>query len=128
PTVPSPLAFALAVAIWCIAVGGEAIADRQLENFRGNPLNHGRVCREGLWRYSRHPNYFFECVHWLAYAPLAFGAPYGWAALLAPVVMALLLTKLSGVPMLEAEMVKRKPEYAEYIRTTSVLIPRRPKS
>ena len=120
---PAPAAFAAAVALWCVAVGGEAIADRQLEAFRRNPLNKGRVCRDGLWRWSRHPNYFFECVHWLAYLPLALGATGGWATLLAPAVMAFLLLKLSGVPLLEAEMVRRKPGYAEYVRTTSALIP-----
>lgn len=126
--VPSPVAFVLAVAIWLLAVAGEGLADRQMESFRRNPMNKGRVCREGLWRYSRHPNYFFECVHWLAYVPLAWGAPWGWAALAAPLIMAALLMKLSGVPMLEEQMLKRKPEYADYVRTTSVLIPWPPRS
>ena len=123
-----PLAnFALAALLLAVAVAGEGIADRQMERFRANPSNKGRVCRDGLWRYSRHPNYFFECVHWLAYVPLAAGAPWGWAALAAPIVMAALLMKLSGVPILEADMVKRKPEYAEYIRTTNALLPGRPR-
>lgn len=120
-------AVTLAAATWLLAVLGEALADRQMEAFRANPLNKGRVCRDGLWRYSRHPNYFFECVHWLAYVPLAWGAPWGWAALAAPAVMALLLMKLSGVPLLEAGMIRRKPGYAEYVRTTSALIPWFPK-
>ena len=121
-------AITLAAAIWLLAVLGEALADRQMEAFRLNPVNKGRVCRDGLWRYSRHPNYFFECVHWLAYVPLAWGAPWGWAALAAPAVMALLLMKLSGVPLLEAGMIRRKPGYAEYVRTTSALIPWFPKA
>lgn len=120
---PPEWAFALAAALWLLAVLGEALADAQMEAFRANPLNKGRVCREGLWRYSRHPNYFFECVHWLAYLPLAWGAPFGWAALLAPLVMAGLLLKLSGVPLLEAEMARRKPGYMEYMRTTNRMIP-----
>jgi steroid 5-alpha reductase family enzyme len=119
--------FVLAALLLGVAVVGEGIADRQMERFRANPANKGRVCRDGLWRYSRHPNYFFECVHWLAYVPLAAGAPWGWAALAAPLVMAGLLTKLSGVPLLEADLVKRKPEYADYIRTTNALIPWPPK-
>ena len=113
--------------IWMISVLGESLADEQMERFRSNPMNKGRVCRDGLWRYSRHPNYFFECLHWLAYVPLALGAPYGWVALGAPLVMAFLLMKLSGVPLLEAEMVKRKLDYANYIRSTSALIPWIPK-
>ena len=127
PAAPPQAALVAAVAIWLLAVAGEGLADRQMEAFRHNPVNKGRVCRDGLWRYSRHPNYFFECVHWLAYVPLAWGAPWGWAALAAPVVMAALLMKLSGVPLLEAEMMKRKPGYADYARSTNALIPWFPK-
>jgi steroid 5-alpha reductase family enzyme len=125
---PSPLAFVAAGAIWLAAVAGEGLADRQMEAFRANPMNKGRVCRDGLWKYSRHPNYFFECVHWLAYVPLAWGAPWDWLALGAPLIMASLLMKLSGVPMLEEQMLRKKPDYADYVRTTSVLVPWPPKS
>jgi steroid 5-alpha reductase family enzyme len=120
---PPAWAMVAAVALWCISVAGEGLADRQLEAFRRNPLNKGRVCRDGLWGYSRHPNYFFECAHWLAYVPLAWGTPWAAMTLAAPLVMAWLLLKLSGVPLLEAEMARRKPGYAEYMRTTSALIP-----
>ncbi|MES2684603.1 MAG: DUF1295 domain-containing protein [Pseudomonadota bacterium] len=121
-------AVALAILIWFVSVIGEGIADGQMERFRNNPSNKGKVCRDGLWRYSRHPNYFFETVHWLAYIPLAIGAPYWWATLGAPLVMAFLLTKLSGMPLLEKEMAARKPGYADYIRSTSALIPWPPKA
>jgi steroid 5-alpha reductase family enzyme len=124
---PPLICWALALMIWNISVLGEGLADSQMERFRSNPANKGLVCRDGLWRYSRHPNYFFECLHWAAYMPLAVGAPWGWVSVLAPVVMALLLMKLSGVPMLEEEMARRKPGYAEYMRTTSALIPWPPK-
>jgi steroid 5-alpha reductase family enzyme len=124
---PPAANFALAALLLAVAVAGEGIADRQMERFRVDPANKGRVCRDGLWRYSRHPNYFFECVHWLAYLPLAAGAPWGWTALAAPLVMATLLTRLSGVPLLEEDLVKRKPEYADYIRTTNALVPWPPK-
>lgn len=117
----------LAVTIWFVAVVGEGLADSQMDRFRREPANRGQVCREGLWRYSRHPNYFFECVHWLAYVPLAWGAPWGWTVAIAPIVMAFLLTKLSGMPMLEAEMAQRKAGYEDYLRTTSPLIPWFPK-
>lgn len=127
PDEPSRLAVAAALAIWLLSVGGESLADAQMRSFRANPMNKGRVCRDGLWRYSRHPNYFFECLHWCAYVPLALAAPYGWLSLGAPLVMAFLLMKLSGVPLLEAEMVKRKPAYAEYIRSTNALVPWFPK-
>lgn len=123
PDTPSALAVVTAVALWLISVGGEALADRQLRTFAGNPANHRKTCRAGMWRYSRHPNYFFECVHWLAYVPLAIGAPWAWVTLLPPTVMAWLLVKVSGIPMLEAHMRATRDDYAEYARTTSVLIP-----
>lgn len=127
PTVPGAAAITLAVALWGLSVLGEALSDSQMEDFRRNPANKGRVCRDGLWRYSRHPNYFFECLHWLAYVPLAIGAPWGWISLFAPLLMAWMLVKLSGMPMLEAEMAKRKTGYADYMRSTSALIPWPPK-
>jgi steroid 5-alpha reductase family enzyme len=124
---PSIIAIALALMLWVGSILGEGIADQQMERFRANPANKGSVCRDGLWRYSRHPNYFFECLHWAAYVPLALGAPWGWVSLAAPAIMAFLLLKLSGVPMLEAEMIRRKPGYDEYVRQTSALIPLPPK-
>lgn len=128
PDAPSSMMILAAGLIWLVSIVGEAIADSQMEAFRHNPVNKGRVCRDGLWRWSRHPNYFFECLQWVAYLPLALGAPWGWTALAAPLIMAFLLTKLSGMPILEAEMAKRKPGYADYIRTTSALIPWPPKN
>lgn len=120
---PSVSWAALAVAIWLISVAGESVADSQLRRFVADPANLGEVCRVGLWRYSRHPNYFFECLHWVAYAALSIGSPWIWLTLLPPVLMAWLLMKLSGVPMLEAHLVHSRPGYAEYMRETSALIP-----
>ena len=119
-TPPGAAWVALAVAIWVISIAGEALADHQLLTFKADPSNRGKVCRAGLWR----PNYFFECVHWVAYIPLAIGVG-GWivAMLLPPVMMAWLLMKVSGVPMVEAESAKKRPGYADYMRTTSALIP-----
>lgn len=125
---PPPIAFVLAGAVWIISVVGESIADRQMEGFRADPANRGAVCRSGLWRWSRHPNYFFECLHWCAYAVLAWGMS-GWAwTLVAPIVMAFLLLKFSGMPLMETEMMRRKPGYADYVRTTSALIPLPPRT
>lgn len=121
--VPPLACLVIAVAIWIASVVGEGIADGQMERFRGNPANKGKVCRDGLWRWSRHPNYFFECLHWVAYVVLAWGMGLWWVTLGAPLVMAFLLMKMSGVPILEAEMMQRKPGYAEYVRKTSALIP-----
>jgi steroid 5-alpha reductase family enzyme len=128
---PSALAIASAAAIWIAAVVGEGVADAQMAAFRADPANKGRVCDRGLWRYSRHPNYFFECLHWVAYLPLALAPPgalpWAWISLGAPAVMAFLLMKVSGMPLLEKEMMQRKPGYAEYVRTTHALIPWMPR-
>lgn len=120
-------ALVLAVAIWLVAVIGEGIADAQMERFRGNPAMKGKVCNTGLWRYSRHPNYFFESLHWIAYVPLAIGSVWWPVTVLPAAIMAWLLLKMSGVPILEAHLVKSRPGYAEYMRTTSVFIPWWPK-
>ena len=110
-----------------VAVVGEAIADAQMEAFRRDPATKGQVMNRGLWRYSRHPNYFFESLHWIAYVPLAIGSPWWWLALLPAVGMAWLLLKMSGVPILERHLVQSRPGYADYMRTTSVFIPWPPK-
>ena len=120
--VPQPLILVSAL-IWIVSILGEALADAQLAAFKRDPANKGRVCRSGLWGWSRHPNYFFECLHWAAYVPLAWGADGFWLALLPPAVMAFLLLKLSGIPATEAQAARTRPEYAEYIRTVSPLIP-----
>lgn len=125
---PGPVALGLAVGILLLSVWGEGLADEQLRRFKADPAQRGRVCDIGLWRYSRHPNYFFECVHWLAYLPLAWGSDLWAWGLIAPLVMVLLLLKISGVPLLEAEMARRKPGYAEYMRRTSMLVPWPPKA
>ena len=123
PSAPSAAWVAIAALIWFASVGGEAIADSQLRHFVADPANRGKVCRVGLWRYSRHPNYFFECLHWVAYIALSVGSPWIGLTLIPPVLMAWLLMKLSGVPMLEAHLVHSRPGYAEYMRETSALIP-----
>ena len=122
-TPPGAAWVALAAVIWVIAIAGEALADHQLRVFKADPSNRSNICRAGLWRYSRHPNYFFECVHWLAYIALSIGTPWGWFTVLPPVLMAFLLLKLSGIPLLEESMAKRRAGYADYMRTTSALIP-----
>lgn len=103
----------LGLAIMAVAVFGEGLADRQLARFRNDPANRGKVCDKGLWAYSRHPNYFFEWLSWLAYAAIAIdlggGHPWGYAALAAPVFMYWLLVHVSGIPPLEAHMLRSRP-------------------
>ena len=120
------------LAFWLVSLVGESIADRQLAAFKADPSNRddnrGKVCNVGLWRYSRHPNYFFEWLHWFAYPFVAMGAPYQWVAWLGPVVMLLFLYRVSGIPYTEKQSLKSRGEaYREYQRTTSPFIPWPPK-
>jgi steroid 5-alpha reductase family enzyme len=114
---------AAACLLLAIAVVGEALADRQLSAWRAAPENAGKTCRAGLWRYSRHPNYFFEWLHWWCYPLLALGAPYGWVALIGPALMLFFLLKITGIPATEARALKSRSDYAEYQKTTSAFIP-----
>ncbi len=127
----SPLGFAdaLAVGLWMVAVYGEMTADRQLARFRQSAATKGRVCREGLWRYSRHPNYFFEWIHWWTYVAAGYAAPNGWLTLAGPALMLWFLFKITGIPPTEANaLLSRGDAYREYQRTTSVFFPWPPKS
>ncbi len=124
---PSP-ADAVGIILWFVAVTGESLADRQLARFRANPSNRGKTCRDGLWRYSRHPNYFFEWVHWFAYVFLGFGSPLWLLTLLGPSLMFLFLWKVTGIPYTEAQALKsRGDDYRRYQETTSSFIPWFPK-
>ncbi len=117
-----------ATCVWMIAVVGESISDRQLQRFRKRPDNKGKVCRVGLWRYSRHPNYFFEWLHWWTYVLFAIGSPYGWATLAAPALMLFLILKVTGIPPTEARALEsRGAAYRDYQRKTSAFIPWFPK-
>ncbi|MDZ4772428.1 MAG: DUF1295 domain-containing protein [Planctomycetota bacterium] len=114
----------IAIGVWITALSGEAIADRQLDAWRKNPDNKGRTCRAGLWKYSRHPNYFFEWTHWLAYPIAAVGLPLGWVAWFAPVVMFVLVVKVTGIPPTEAQASRsRGDDYRDYQRTTNAFFP-----
>jgi steroid 5-alpha reductase family enzyme len=127
---PRPLSWldGAALIVLLVAISGEALADRQLRRFRADPANHGRVCDLGLWGWSRHPNYFFEWLVWVAYALLAIdpfgGYPWGWLALFAPAFMYWLLVYVSGVPPLEQQMLRSRGEkYREYQARVSAFIP-----
>ena len=121
-------AWMIGVAIGLISVVGEASADHQLARFRRTPAHRGKTCREGWWRYSRHPNYFFEWLHWFAYVALAWDAPHRWLSFCGPVTMYLFLRLVSGIPFTEAQALRsRGDDYRDYQRSTSMLIPWFPK-
>jgi steroid 5-alpha reductase family enzyme len=114
------------LAILVIAIAGEAIADAELKKFRRFPGNKGRVCNIGLWRWSRHPNYFFQWLGWLAYPAIAIAPGYiwGWAALLAPIFMYWILNYVTGIPPLEAQMLRSRGDaYRAYQAHTSKFFP-----
>jgi steroid 5-alpha reductase family enzyme len=120
----------LGVLILLIGIIGEALADAQLKMFRGRPANNGQVCDAGLWRWSRHPNYFFQWFGWLAYPVMACSPnyplfyPWGWAALLAPLFMYWILVHVTGIPPLEAQMLRsRGARYRDYQSRTSAFFP-----
>lgn len=116
------------VAIWLTGVLGEAVADAQLARFRADPRHRGRTCRRGLWRYSRHPNYFFEWLHWFAYVALAVDSPLAWLAWGGPLLMWLFLRFISGIPFTEAQALRTRGEdYRDYQRSTPMLFPWFPK-
>lgn len=114
----------LAIAIALVAMVGESLADRQLADFRKKASNRGQVCQHGLWRYSRHPNYFFEWLHWWAYVAFAWGCDGWWVTLLGPVAMYVFLRYLTGIPHAERSSLKSRGEaYRQYQLTTSAFFP-----
>lgn len=124
----SPLAVVMAWLLALIALTGATVADRQLQRFRANPDNTGRVCESGLWNYSRHPNYFFEWLHWFSYPLMAVGISGGAWLWLAPLVMLAFLYFITGIPYTEQQALRSRGEaYRRYQQTTSAFIPWRKK-
>lgn len=129
---PKPAIHALewvGIGIWLVGLIGEAIADGQLASFKRQAENKGKICLVGLWRYSRHPNYFFEWVQWIGIAVFALMSPFGAWMLYVPILMLYLLTKVTGVAATEAQMLKSRGEpYRQYQQATSAFVPWPPKS
>lgn len=111
-------------ALWFLCIVGEGVSDWQLQYFKKQAANKGKVCQYGLWNYSRHPNYFFQFSIWIAVLIFAIPSPYGWLAIICPVSIGYLIFKVTGIPMTEEQAVRSKGEaYKEYQRTTSVFVP-----
>jgi steroid 5-alpha reductase family enzyme len=117
----------LGAAVWLVGFGFEAVADRQLQRFRADPRNRGQVLDRGLWRYSRHPNYFGECLIWWGMFFIAMAVPGGVWTLISPVIITLVLLKMTGVPLTERTTMESRPGYRAYMRRTSTFIPWPPK-
>ncbi|PJZ70794.1 hypothetical protein CH373_07735 [Leptospira perolatii] len=114
----------ISLAIFFVGLLGESVADFQLAEFKLDGDNKGKVCDIGWWRYSRHPNYFFEWVIWISFGIFSLASPWGWIGLLSPLLMLILLTKISGIPLNELGQLKSKGKaYEEYRRRTSSFVP-----
>jgi steroid 5-alpha reductase family enzyme len=106
------------------AAAGEALADWQAQRFKRNPANHSAVVNVGLWRYSRHPNYFFESMVWWGFFLAALDSPYGWITLICPLLMLYLLLNVTGIPLTEKHSLESRGDaYRQYQCTTSRFIP-----
>lgn len=113
----------LALGLWLIALLGETMADQQLQQFKANEKNKGKTCTAGLWNYSRHPNYFFEWLLWIAYTLFALSSPNGWLALFCPLVMLFFLLQVTGVTATEAQALRTRADYKAYQASTSAFMP-----
>jgi steroid 5-alpha reductase family enzyme len=116
----------LAILVWAFGFFFEAVGDWQLTRFKANPANKGQVLNRGVWRYTRHPNYFGDATQWWAYYLIAVAGGGFWT-ILSPIIMTFFLLRVSGVALLEKTLSTTKPQYAEYIETTSAFIPWFPK-
>ncbi|MEY4482585.1 MAG: hypothetical protein RL693_37, partial [Verrucomicrobiota bacterium] len=96
------------MAVWFIGITGESVADAQMQGFKSDPANKGKVCDAGLWRYSRHPNYFFESVIWWGVWLYACGSPWGWITVYAPLLILHFLVRVTGIPLTEKCAVESK--------------------
>ncbi len=122
-----PLEFA-GLGIWFTALVGEAISDSQLNHFKKTNKDPNGICEEGLWHYSRHPNYFFQSLLWWGLFLMALPAPWGWTAIVAPLAMLHFLLNMTGVPLTERlSLEKRGAAYRDYQRRTSAFVPWFPK-
>jgi steroid 5-alpha reductase family enzyme len=112
------------ILVCLIGIIGETYADTQLKAFKKNPYNATKVCQDGLWNYSRHPNYFFEWIVWVGFFIFALGSPGGFVAIISPAIILFLVLKVSGIPLTEEHALRTKGDaYREYQRTTSAFIP-----
>ena len=121
-----PMLF-IGAAVWLIGVIFETVGDLQLSGFKRDPANAGKVLRTGLWAWTRHPNYFGDALAWWGIWLIACTHRWGPLTIVGPVAMSVLLRRVSGVPMLEKTMSRRRPDYAAYVASTSAFIPRPPK-
>jgi steroid 5-alpha reductase family enzyme len=115
------------LAIWMLGFYFESVGDSQLAKFMKDPLNKGKLMTSGLWKYTRHPNYFGEVTQWWGMWIIALSVPSGFIAIIGPLTITVLILKISGIPMLEKRM-QLNPDFEAYKRRTSVFFPLPPKT
>lgn len=124
PDIGNPLFLFFGVLVMLIGVVGETSADVQLHSFKKSPKNHGKICRVGLWNYSRHPNYFFEFVVWIGIFVVACGVPYGWIGCVAPALILWTLLRVTGIPTIEEHALRTKGnDFKSYQNEVSIFFP-----
>jgi steroid 5-alpha reductase family enzyme len=126
PTPLGPLDV-LGTLLFLVGLAFESVGDWQLTRFKADSANAGKVMDRGLWRYTRHPNYFGDCLAWWGLYTIALATPSGPFTLLSPLLMTFLLLRVSGVALLERSIVKRRPDYADYVARTSAFVPMPPR-
>ena len=117
----------IGASIWAIGFLFETVGDWQLAHFKTNPDNKGKVMDKGLWAYSRHPNYFGECLVWWGLFLISFSSPGNWWTIMSPLIATIVLLKMTGIPLTEKTIGKKRPGYREYIDRTNAFIPWFPK-
>jgi len=118
---------AVGLLLWCLGFFFETVGDYQLSRFKADPARRGQVLDTGLWRYTRHPNYFGELCQWWGLFIIALEAPWAWCGVIGPVVYSWLVINVTGQATLDKKLAREKPQYAAYMRRTSGLIPRPPR-
>jgi steroid 5-alpha reductase family enzyme len=118
---------ALGLGLWCLGFFFETVGDAQLSKFRADPARRGQVLNTGLWRFTRHPNYFGELCQWWGLFVIALEAPWAWCGIIGPILYSWLVLNVTGQRTLDKKLAREKPGYAEYMRSTSGLIPRPPR-
>jgi steroid 5-alpha reductase family enzyme len=116
----------LGVIVWVVGFLFEVVGDYQLKSFVQSEANRGKIMQQGLWKYTRHPNYFGEVTLWWGIYLIAISTPGGWLTIIGPVTISFLILKVSGIPLLEKEFMKN-PEFQEYARRTSAFFPLPPR-
>lgn len=117
----------LGMVVWVVGFAFETIGDWQLTRFKADPANKGKVMNTGLWRYTRHPNYFGDATLWWGHFLIALSVPGGFISIFSPILMTFMLMRVSGVALLEKNLSKTKPGYAEYVANTNAFFPGPPR-